>query len=132
MPEVLTRVDEGEQIARPKTESAACNCTCHSLLSSRLYCEHCEGDNEPCRRYREKIKVEHERLRAAVVEAAKAYGLAARAVEDHMKKSNDADDDSAAGWQLLRDMESKQEDLLLESVWPLIAFEAEHKIGEAK
>jgi hypothetical protein len=71
----------------------------------------------------------HERLRAAVVEAAKAYGPAARAVEDHMKKSNDADDDSAAGWQLLRDMESKQEDLLLESVWPLIAFEAENGIG---
>jgi hypothetical protein len=46
-----------------------------------------------------------------------------------MKKSNDADDDSAAGWQLLRDMESKQEDLLLESVWPLIAFEAEHKLN---
>jgi hypothetical protein len=47
-----------------------------------------------------------------------------------MKKSNGADGDSAAGWQLLRDMESKQEELLLESVWPLIAFEAQHGMGE--
>jgi hypothetical protein len=77
-----------------------------------------------------KIRVEHTRLKDAVVEAAKAYGHAARAVEDHMKKSNESDDDPAVGWQLLRDMESKAEDLMLESVWPLIAFESEHEIGE--
>jgi hypothetical protein len=76
------------------------------------------------------IPKEHARLKDAVVEAAKAYGRAARAVEDHMKKSNESGDDPAVGWQLLRDMESKAEVLMLESVWPLIAFEAEHKIGE--
>lgn len=70
---------------------------------------------------------ERSRLEREVIEAAKAYGRAARAVEDHMKKPDETDDDSKAGWQLLRDMESTQEALMLEAVYPLIDFESKQK-----
>jgi hypothetical protein len=119
MPKVLTRVETMDEEKRKRLEAAGWKTGTAAEFFGLTKEEEAIVNT----------RLEHERLRAAVVEAAKAYGLAARAVEDHMKKSNDADDDSAAGWQLLRDMESKQEDLLLESVWPLIAFEAEHKIG---
>lgn len=69
---------------------------------------------------------ERARLEREVIERAKAYGRAARAVEDHVKKANEDGRDPAAGWQLLRDMESTQEDLMLEAVWPLIEFESQH------
>jgi hypothetical protein len=91
--------------------------------------KHCQsaGTLSEVTERRNAISNERARLEREVIEAAKAYGRAARAVEDHMKKATEDDGDSAAGWQLLRDMESKMEDLLLEAVWPLIEFESKQK-----
>lgn len=70
---------------------------------------------------------ERARLEKAVVEKAKAYGRAARAVEDHMKTATDEEGNSRAGWQLLREMESTQEDLMLKAVELLLEFESQRE-----
>ena len=69
MPEVLTQVDPDDSIKKFKADrsSPSCYCVCHSPVSSRVWCEHCTGDNDVGRRYRERTRLERE-----VIEAAKA------------------------------------------------------------
>ena len=65
---------------------------------------------------------ERSRLEREVIEAAKAYGRAARATEEHIENAQAHDSD--AGWRLLRDMEATWECLMLEKVDALLDFES--------
>lgn len=129
MPEVLTRVDEGDSIEKFTAERRS-KSQVKRIAAQQGKCSMC-GENHAEATARDNaaraVAADRDRLEREVIEKAKAYGRAARAVEDHMKQSSEADDDSRAGWQLLREMESTQEDLMLQAVWPLIDFESQIK-----
>lgn len=122
MPEVLTRVDEG-RIADRDAICGGCgypytfaNAQTLNVKDWRRFCSRkCERNPD--------IEAEHERLRAAVVEAAKAEYLAGQDMSAAFDANNGERYNDA---EHRRDISKTER---IRAIKALLAFEAENKIG---
>ena len=107
MPEVQTRVDEGDSRKNLTAERAA-------IARAEAY----------------RVKSEHARLNAAVVEAAKISHAATRAFTAYLNTCSADSSDDDPEWDRLGGEQCSAEHALGNAVDALLAFEAEHKIGD--